>query len=46
MHGQQFLQRAAQVFQVKRIRAVGFGFLGIIVNFHENSVDARGNRCA
>ena len=46
MHRQQFLQHAAQLRRLQRIRSVRFGFLGIVVDFHEHAIHARRYRCA
>ena len=45
LHRQQFFQHSAQIAAVEGIRAVAFGVFGIVVDFHENSVDAGGNGC-
>src|SRR3954470_2915323 len=41
LHGKQLLQRAAQVLQVKRVRAVRLRVLRVVVYFHKDAVHAR-----
>jgi hypothetical protein len=41
MHRQQFFQQATQLGRLQRICSVGFGFLGIVVDFEEYTVDTR-----
>ena len=43
MHGEQLGEDGGQVFQVEGVGAVGLGFFGIVVDFHEDAVDAGGD---
>ena len=44
MHGQQFFQHAFQLVQTQRIRAVGLGVGGIVVDLQKDAVDAGSHR--
>ena len=46
LHRQQLFQDGAQFSGIERVRSIGFGFLGIIVDFHKYTVDAGRHRRA
>jgi hypothetical protein len=39
--GEEFCKDISQVFQIERVGAIGLGVRGVIVDFHEEAVDAR-----
>ena len=45
MDGQEALQQGGKVGQIQRVRAIGFGIGGIVMNLEEDTVHPRRDRC-
>lgn len=46
VRGQQLSQQPSQLGRLQRVRTVGLGFLGIVVNFQEHAIHSRPHGCA